>query len=92
MIDASHANSSKKPENQIPVCANIAEQVAAGDNRIIGVMVESNLVAGRQDLVAGRELTYGQSVTDGCIDWESSVRVLEGLADAVKQRRLKNAK
>ena len=92
MIDASHANSSNKPENQIPVCANIAEQVAAGDNRIIGVMVESNLVAGRQDLVAGRELTYGQSVTDGCIDWESSVRVLEGLADAVKQRRLKNAK
>jgi 3-deoxy-7-phosphoheptulonate synthase len=89
MIDASHANSSKKPENQIPVCADIASQIAAGDSRIVGVMVESHLVAGRQDLVAGKELTYGQSITDGCIDWESSVKVLEVLAEAVKQRRLK---
>jgi len=88
MIDASHANSSKKPENQIPVCANIAEQVAAGDDRIVGVMVESHLVAGRQDLVPGKELVYGQSVTDGCIDWSASVAVLENLAAAVKQRRL----
>jgi len=53
------------------------------------VMVESHLVAGRQDLVPGKELTYGQSVTDGCIDWDSSVQVLEGLAEAVRQRRLK---
>ncbi len=89
MIDASHANSSKKPENQIPVCADIAGQVAGGDARIVGVMVESHLVAGRQDLVAGKELTYGQSVTDGCIDWASSVKVLEQLAEAVQQRRLK---
>ena len=88
MIDASHANSSKKPENQVPVCADIATQVAAGDDRIVGVMVESNLVAGRQDLVQGRELTYGQSITDGCIDWDSSVAVLEVLANAVRQRRL----
>jgi 3-deoxy-7-phosphoheptulonate synthase len=88
MIDASHANSSKKPENQVPVCADIAQQIAGGDTRVVGVMIESHLVAGRQDLVPGRELTYGQSVTDGCIDWESSVKVLEGLADAVKQRRL----
>ena len=88
MIDASHANSSKKPENQVPVCADIARQVADGDTRIIGVMVESHLVAGRQDLIPGKELTYGQSITDGCIDWESSVKVLEGLAEAVKQRRL----
>jgi len=88
MIDASHANSSKKPENQVPVCADIASQVAAGDERIIGVMVESHLVAGRQDLVPGKELTYGQSVTDGCIDWDTSVGVLEVLANAVKQRRL----
>jgi 3-deoxy-7-phosphoheptulonate synthase len=88
MIDASHANSSKKPENQVPVCADIAAQVAAGDDRIVGVMVESHLVGGRQDLVAGKDLTYGQSITDGCIDWESSLQVLEGLADAVKQRRL----
>ncbi|KQW91729.1 phospho-2-dehydro-3-deoxyheptonate aldolase [Massilia sp. Root418] len=90
MIDASHANSSKKPENQIPVCADIAGQIAGGDARIVGVMVESHLVAGRQDLVQGKELTYGQSITDGCIDWDSSVQVLEGLAAAVRQRRLQN--
>jgi len=91
MIDASHANSSKKPENQVPVCADIASQVAAGDDRIVGVMVESHLVGGRQDLVVGKELTYGQSVTDGCIDWDSSLQVLEGLAAAVRQRRLKKS-
>jgi 3-deoxy-7-phosphoheptulonate synthase len=91
MIDASHANSSKNPANQIPVCANIAAQIAAGDTRIVGVMIESNLVAGRQDLVAGKELVYGQSVTDGCIAWDESIAVLEGLAEAVKQRRLKLA-
>ena len=91
MIDASHANSSKKPENQVPVCDDIAAQVAAGDDRIVGVMVESHLVGGRQDLIAGKELTYGQSITDGCIDWESSLQVLEGLAAAVKQRRLKKS-
>lgn len=88
MIDASHANSEKKHENQIPVCANIGRQVAAGDERIIGVMVESHLVAGRQDLKDGCELTYGQSVTDACIGWDDSVRVLEGLAEAVRQRRI----
>ena len=87
MIDASHANSSKKPENQVPVCADIAGQIAAGVTRIVGVMVESHLIAGRQDLIPGKELTYGQSVTDGCIDWETSVGVLEGLAAAVRQRR-----
>ena len=91
MIDASHANSSKNPANQIPVCADIGTQIAAGDSRIVGVMIESHLVAGRQDLVQGKELVYGQSVTDGCIDWDSSVKVLEGLAEAVKQRRLKQA-
>ncbi|WP_338910987.1 3-deoxy-7-phosphoheptulonate synthase AroG [Mycetohabitans rhizoxinica] len=88
MIDASHANSEKKHENQIPVCANIGRQVAAGDERIIGVMVESHLVAGRQDLKDGCELTYGQSVTDACIGWDDSVRVLEELAEAVRQRRI----
>src|SRR5471030_2547688 len=91
MIDASHANSSKNPANQIPVCADIAAQVAGGDGRIVGVMVESHLVAGRQDLVPGKELVYGQSVTDGCIDWDSSVQVLHGLAAAVRQRRLRAA-
>jgi 3-deoxy-7-phosphoheptulonate synthase len=89
MIDASHANSSKKPENQVPVCADIGRQIAAGDERIVGVMVESHLVGGRQDLVPGQELAYGQSVTDGCIDWDTSVQVLEGLAASVRQRRLR---
>ena len=87
MIDASHANSSKKPENQPAVCADVASQIEAGETRVMGVMVESNLVAGRQDLVPGQSLVYGQSVTDGCIDWESSVQVLERLAAAVCHRR-----
>jgi 3-deoxy-7-phosphoheptulonate synthase len=88
MIDASHANSSKKHENQIPVCADIGRQIASGDERIVGVMVESHLVAGRQDLQEGCALTYGQSITDACIGWDESVAVLEGLAEAVKQRRV----
>jgi 3-deoxy-7-phosphoheptulonate synthase len=87
MIDASHANSNKKPENQPAVCTDIAKQVAAGDTRIIGVMVESHLVAGRQDLVAGQPLTYGQSITDGCIDWDASEAVLDELAQSVRSRR-----
>jgi 3-deoxy-7-phosphoheptulonate synthase len=90
MIDASHANSSKNPQNQVPVCADIGAQIAAGDTRIVGVMVESHLVGGRQDLVPGKELTYGQSVTDGCIDWETSVAVLENLAASVRARRLRD--
>ncbi len=87
MIDTSHANSSKKPENQPLVIEDIAHQVEGGDRRIIGVMVESNLVGGRQDLVAGRPLAYGQSITDGCIDWDATVEVLERLAAAAQERR-----
>jgi 3-deoxy-7-phosphoheptulonate synthase len=87
MIDASHANSSKKPENQPAVVADIAAQISAGERRVVGVMVESHLVAGRQDLVEGQPLVYGQSITDGCIDWEDSVRVLQALAQAVRERR-----
>ncbi len=87
MIDASHANSEKKPENQTGVCLEIGKQVSAGDTRIIGTMVESHLVGGRQDLVADQPLTYGQSITDGCLDWEKSVAVLDGLAQAVRERR-----
>jgi 3-deoxy-7-phosphoheptulonate synthase len=91
MIDASHANSSKNPENQVAVAADVARQVAGGDARVIGLMVESHLVAGRQDLVPGRPLTYGQSITDGCLGWEASMAVLDGLAEAVRQRRLRAA-
>ena len=87
MIDASHANSSKKPENQPLVVDDIARQVAAGDRRIIGVMVESNLVAGRQEPVLGKPLVYGQSITDGCIDWDTTIGVLERLSSAVEERR-----
>jgi 3-deoxy-7-phosphoheptulonate synthase len=86
MIDTSHANSSKKPENQPLVVADIARQLAAGERRIVGVMIESHLVAGRQDVEPGKPLTYGQSITDGCIDWETTVAALERLADAVKTR------
>jgi 3-deoxy-7-phosphoheptulonate synthase len=87
MIDASHANSSKKPENQPLVLGNVGAQIAAGDRRIIGVMIESNIVAGRQELVPGKPLTYGQSITDGCIGWDTTVEVLEKLAEAVGARR-----
>jgi 3-deoxy-7-phosphoheptulonate synthase len=87
MIDASHANSQKKPENQPLVVADVAAQVAACDPRIIGMMIESNLVAGRQDLVPGRPLVYGQSITDGCIGWETTEEVLDLLAGAVAERR-----
>jgi 3-deoxy-7-phosphoheptulonate synthase len=88
MVDMSHANSSKKPENQLPVSQNIAAQVAGGEQRIFGVMVESHLVGGRQDLVPGQPLTYGQSITDGCIDWDQSLQILETLANSVRARRL----
>jgi 3-deoxy-7-phosphoheptulonate synthase len=87
MIDASHANSGKRPENQPAVVADIARQVSDGERRILGVMIESNLVAGRQDVQPGVELSYGQSITDGCIDWETTVPALTRLADAVAARR-----
>ncbi len=87
MVDASHGNSSKKPENQPLVVADMSAQIAAGGTRIAGVMVESNLKSGRQELLPGRPLEYGQSITDGCIDWASSVGVLEALAGAVNARR-----
>lgn len=87
MIDASHANSNKDYRNQPLVLDDVASQMEAGDTRIFGVMIESHLVGGRQDLVAGQSLVYGQSITDGCIDWDTSVQVLERLALAVRTRR-----
>src|SRR5450830_1657642 len=88
MIDFSHANSSKDYQRQMEVCADVAGQVAAGDDRIIGVMAESHLHPGRQDLVPGKPLAYGVSITDACIGWDDSVKMLERLADAVRRRRL----
>ena len=87
MIDASHGNSGKKHRNQLAVCADIGRQIAGGDARITGVMIESNLMEGRQELIAGRPLVYGQSVTDACLGWEDSQAVLAGLAAAVESRR-----
>jgi 3-deoxy-7-phosphoheptulonate synthase len=87
MIDASHANSGKKPENQPLVIADIAAQISHGEGRIVGVMIESNLVAGRQDVVPGSALTSGQSITDGCIDLETTAQALNLLANAVTARR-----
>ncbi|MBV8924781.1 MAG: 3-deoxy-7-phosphoheptulonate synthase [Bradyrhizobium sp.] len=87
MIDASHSNSGKKPENQPKVIADITRQLCAGQRRIMGVMIESHLVAGRQDVLPGVALTYGQSITDGCIDWETTVSALEVLADAAAARQ-----
>ncbi|GLQ96257.1 3-deoxy-7-phosphoheptulonate synthase [Dyella mobilis] len=91
MIDASHANSGKQPENQPRVIADIAAQLESGESRIQGVMVESHLVAGRQDLVPGCDLVYGQSITDGCIGWEATTQVLDRLAKAVRVRRARQA-
>jgi 3-deoxy-7-phosphoheptulonate synthase len=87
MIDFSHANSSKQHDRQLVVGADVAEQIAGGDMRISGVMIESNLVAGRQDPVEGQDLVYGQSITDACIDWDNSVQLLTDLAAAVRTRR-----
>jgi 3-deoxy-7-phosphoheptulonate synthase len=87
MIDTSHANSNKAPEKQPEVAADVAAQIAGGDRRIIGVMIESHLVAGRQDVVPGLGLTYGQSITDGCIDLTTTEQVLLRLAEAVALRR-----
>ncbi len=87
MIDASHANSGKNPDNQPAVVEDIAHQLAGGESRIFGVMIESHLVGGRQELVAGQPLVYGQSITDGCIDWTQTEQVLQQLANSVRARR-----
>jgi 3-deoxy-7-phosphoheptulonate synthase len=87
MIDLSHANSAKQHARQALVADDVGRQVAGGDGRIMGVMVESHLVEGRQDVVAGQALTYGQSITDACLGWDDTVKVLEGLAGSVRERR-----
>jgi 3-deoxy-7-phosphoheptulonate synthase len=69
------------------VCHDVAGQIAAGNRRIIGVMMESNLVAGAQQLIPGQPLVYGQSITDGCIDWHETKTLLAELAESVKARR-----
>jgi 3-deoxy-7-phosphoheptulonate synthase len=87
MVDCSHANSQKNHKNQIKVGESLAAQLRAGSQAIFGVMLESNLVEGRQDVVPGRPLTHGQSITDACLGFDETVPVLELLADAVRARR-----
>ncbi|HNC18490.1 MAG TPA: 3-deoxy-7-phosphoheptulonate synthase AroG [Accumulibacter sp.] len=89
MIDASHANSNKRFKEQVAVVNDVASQLAAGEERIIGMMIESHLVEGRQDLVPTKPLTYGVSITDACLGWEESLTVLATLAQGVAARRLK---
>ena len=80
MVDCSHANSYKTPSRQVEGCNSVCSQLDKGEKRIIGVMIESNLVGGRQDVVKGKPLKYGQSITDGCISWDETVRLLEKLS------------
>ncbi|OGA53582.1 MAG: 3-deoxy-7-phosphoheptulonate synthase [Betaproteobacteria bacterium RIFCSPLOWO2_12_FULL_62_58] len=89
MVDFSHGNSSKDPQKQIDVGHDVARQISGGEDRLFGVMAESHLKAGRQDLVPGKQLVYGQSITDGCLGWEDSRGLLETLAEAVRKRRVK---
>ncbi len=87
MIDCSHANAAKQFRRQLEVAADVGRQLAGGERRIAGVMVESHLVEGRQDLERGRPLVFGQSITDPCLGWDDSVKLLESLAQAVRRRR-----
>jgi 3-deoxy-7-phosphoheptulonate synthase len=88
MVDFSHANSSKQYQKQVEVGANVAEQLAKGERRIVGVMVEGHINAGRQDLLPGKALDYGVSITDACLGWSETVGLLETLAEGVRRRRL----
>jgi len=91
MIDFSHANSQKQHQLQVAVARDVGGQIAAGEDRIIGVMVESHLKEGRQDLKPGVALEYGKSITDACIGWDDSLTVLDVLAEAVRNRRVRRA-
>jgi 3-deoxy-7-phosphoheptulonate synthase len=87
MVDLSHANSGKQYQRQMSVGADVAGQIANGDQRIVGIMIESNLVEGRQDVLPGKPLVYGKSITDACIGWADTERLLRELAAAVQARR-----
>lgn len=91
MIDFSHANCLKQHQRQLVVAEDVGEQIARGDTRIMGVMLESHLKAGRQDVIPGKELVYGQSITDGCLGWEDTLILLRNLASSVQKRRALSA-
>jgi 3-deoxy-7-phosphoheptulonate synthase len=88
MVDFSHANSSKQFQKQLEVGQDIARQLAAGERRVVGVMIESHINPGRQDLLPGKPLEYGVSITDACLGWSDTVNLLETLAEGVRQRRV----
>ena len=90
MVDFSHANSRKQYQLQLQVGHDVAKQVAAGDGRIFGAMIKSHLIEGRQDIVAGKELVYGQSITDACLGWEETEPLIRELAQAANKRRSGN--
>jgi 3-deoxy-7-phosphoheptulonate synthase len=90
MVDLSHANSRRDPERQPEIAADVVRQRATGTSPIVGIMMESNLVGGKQSLESGQPLVYGQSITDGCIGWEESIGVLDTLAEGVRARRVAN--
>lgn len=91
MIDLSHANSNKRFRQQAAVAECVAQQLSSGEDRIMGIMLESHLIEGRQDLVPGQSLEYGKSITDACLGWDDSLHVLEALAKSVRERRLVEA-
>jgi 3-deoxy-7-phosphoheptulonate synthase len=88
MVDFSHANSSKQYQKQVEVGADVAGQLAKGERRIAGVMIESHINAGRQDHLPGKPLDYGVSITDACLGWDDTTRLLDTLAEGVRKRRL----
>jgi 3-deoxy-7-phosphoheptulonate synthase len=90
MVDCSHANSRKMHERQIEVCEDVALQISRGENRIFGIMLESHLIAGKQDIAEGQTLTYGQSITDACINIDDGLKLLDTLALATQKRRAAN--
>jgi len=87
MVDCSHANAAKQFQRQMDVARDLAGQIAGGERRIVGAMVESHLVEGRQELLTGKPLRFGQSITDPCLGWEDSAQLLQTLAEAVRKRR-----
>jgi 3-deoxy-7-phosphoheptulonate synthase len=87
MVDCSHGNSQKDPHKQIAVAQNLGAQIASGSRNVVAVMVESHLKAGNQPILDPNDLLYGVSVTDGCIDWDATVELLNGLASCVRDRR-----
>jgi len=86
-VDLSHANSLKQHDKQVEVGDSISQQLSSGDMRIFGLMIESHLVAGRQNAKPGQDLVYGQSITDACLGWEDTETLLHTLANAVRERR-----